>query len=287
MPEPYSSTSNNNSPYLNLNTLSQHARELASQGKFGEARALFYADEFEGPDWQRQLGLGEFLLSTGQTADAIEPFSLVLDYAHQTDEKSLRSVACHNLAIAYRQLGYLQLAAQFQQYSIAWGDLRSADHQTLESEIHHLSEHAACDLTGRANDAILQQDYQLAEQLLNISLSREILDGDADAQAADWGNLGILQGLQGNHLRAIVYLRKAYQLHQQTQNHSALGQDLVHLAEVFQLTGRLKRAARCLQRAINCFSQCNSPGNAEQEACARLHELQRLLAVQQHDPLLN
>jgi tetratricopeptide (TPR) repeat protein len=107
------------------------------------------------------------------------------------------------------------------------------------------------------------------------------------AQAADWGNLGILQGLQGNHLRAIVYLHKAYQLHQQTQNHSALGQDLVHLAEVFQLTGRLKRAARCLQRAINCFSQCNSQGNAEQEACVRLHELQRLLAVQQHDPLLN
>lgn len=286
MPETSSSAFYEEYPCDSLSALIQHAQELNHQGKPSEARALFFSSVFQGPHWQRHLGLGEYLLANGQTSEAIEPFSQVLDHAHQTDAAPLRSIACHNLAVAYRELGYFQLAAQFQQYSIAWGDLRSANHQTLENEVHQLSDHAACDLTGRANDAILQQDYPLAEQLLNISLAREILHGDANAQAADWGNLGILQGLQGNHYRAITYLRKAYVLHRQMDNQPAMGQDLLHLAEVFLLTGRLKCAIRCLQRAIHCYSQSGLT-HAEQKACARFAELQRLLRVQQYDPLLN
>lgn len=286
MPEPDFPASHNDRPCDPLNALIQHAQALTLQGRSSEARALFFSRTFQGPHWQRQLGLAEFLLVTGQPAEAIEPLSLVLEHAQQSNDDQLRSMACHNLAAAYRQLGYFQLAAQFQQYSIASGDLRSANHQALENEVDQLSDHAACDLTGRANDAILQQDYPLAEQLLNISLSREILYGDADAQAADWGNLGILQGLQGQHLRAISCLRKAYVLHQQTENLPAMGQDLLHLAEVFQLIGRLNRATRCLQNAVRCFSQ-SQQATAAQTASTRLHELQRVLKVQQHDPLLN
>lgn len=286
MTEPSFPTPPNEPPCDSLSAVLQQAQKLTRQGKPHEARALFFSPEFQAPHWHRQLGLGEFLLASGQSAEAIEPFSLVLEQAHQSNSDRLRSVACHNLAIAYRQLGYSQLAAQFQQYSIAWGDLRSANHLTLEEEVDQLSDDAACDLTGRANDAILQQDYQLAEQLLNISLAREILHGDADAQAADWGNLGILQGLQGKHLRAITCLRKAYLLHRQTDNRPAMGQDLLHLAEIFQLTGRLQRAIRCLENAVDCFSR-SQQSTALQTASNRLRELQRLHKVQQHDPLLN
>ena len=280
-----------NSPSLSkeiptLEHCAQWAHELVLQGKRNEARALFYSSEIEAAEWERCLYLGQFLLETGQASQAIEPLSIVLDYAHQQKENHLRSTVCHNLAIAYRNLGYFELAAQFQQYSISWGDLRSANHLTLEQEVDQLSDDAACDLTGRANDAILQQDYQLAEQLLNISLTREIMYGSPNAQAADWGNLGIIYGLQGNHTRAITYLWKAYQLHKQTANLPAMGQDLTHLAEIFWALGRFQRATRCLSRSIHFFSRCDQTAD-EQTAYARLHELQRLLQVKQHDPLRN
>jgi tetratricopeptide (TPR) repeat protein len=262
------------------------AYKLCSQGKRGEARALFHAPEIQAAEWERSLYFGQFLLETGHASEAVEQLSLVLDYAQQEQKKQLRSVVCHNLAIAYRNLGYFELAAQFQQYSIAWGDLRSANHQTLEQEMEHLSDDAACDLTGRANDAIIQQDYQLAEQLLNISLSREILYGSLDDQAADWGNLGIVHGLRGNHLRAISYLWKAYLLHKQTSNTSAMGHDLIHLAELFSVVGRSRRTIRCLTRSVICFS-LSGHSTEEQKACSRLYELRRLHSVRKHDPLLN
>ncbi|MCH9655196.1 MAG: hypothetical protein K0U86_20710 [Planctomycetes bacterium] len=262
------------------------AYKLSSEGKKGEARALFHAAEIQAAEWERCLYFGQFLLKTGYASEAIEQLSLVLDYAHQHELSDLRSVVCHNLAIAYRNLRYFELAAQFQQYSIAWGDLRSANHLTLEQEVEHLSDDAACDLTGRANDAILQQDYQLAEQLLNISLSREILYGSLDAQAADWGNLGIIQGLKGNHLKAVSYLWKAYLLHKKTANLPEIGQDLKHLAELFWVLGRSRRAIRCLTRSIIFFSLSNHSAE-EQKAYSRLQELRRLHSVRNQNPLLN
>lgn len=266
--------------------LMQRAYKLYSEGKIPEARALFHDSNFETTHWERCLHFGQFLLKTGQASEAIEQLSIVLDFAHQNENDPLRSVVCHNLAAAYRQLGYFELAAQFQQYSIAWGDLRSANHQTLEQEIAQLTDDAACDLTGRANDAIIQKEYQLAEQLLNISLSREILYGSFDDQAADWGNLGIIQGLQGNHVKAICYLWKAYQLHQKTMNLSAMAQDLAHLAELFWNVGRSHRAILCLRRSVKYYSQSHHSAE-EQKVYARLHEMQRLLLVREQDPLLN
>lgn len=269
-----------------LPAIARRAYELFAQGKKGEACALFHAPEIQSADWERSLYFGQFLLNTGQAAEAIEQFSLVLDHAHQQEKNHLRSVACHNLAIAYRHLRYFELAAQFQQYSISWGDLRSANHLTLNQEMEQLSDDAACDLTGRANDAIILQDYQLAEQLLNISLSREILYGSLDDQATDWGNLGIVHGLQGNHSRAISCLWKAYLLHKKTSNLSDMGRDLTHLAELFWVLGRSRRAMRCLTRSIICFS-LSSRSAEEQQACSRLHELRRLDRILKHDPLLN
>jgi len=285
VPEPFASTSQTEKQPA-LPELVQWAYELFSQGKRQEARALFHSAEIRAVEWERCLHFGQFLLKTGYASEAIEQFSVVLDYAHQQAENHLRSVVCHNLAVAYRHLRFFELAAQFQQYSISWGDLRSANHLTLEEEVEQLSDEAACDLTGRANDAIIQQDYQLAEQLLNISLTREILYGSFDDQAADWGNLGIVQGLQGNHARAISYLRKAYLLHKQTTNLPAMGQDLQHLAELFWVSGRSRRAIRCLTRAVNCFSLSHR-STEEQKMCSRLQEMQRLLSIREQDPLLN
>ncbi|WP_417386111.1 hypothetical protein [Gimesia sp.] len=269
-----------------LNQIVQQAHLLVSEGKRGEARALFFSSDFNAPEWARQLHLGQFLLETGEHLDSIEQFSIVLDVAQQHGDNQLRSVVCHNLAVAYRNLKFFDLAAQFQQYSIAWGDLRSANHQTLEEELDQLSDNAACDLTGRANDAILQEDYSLAEQLLNISLSREILYGDPESQAADWGNLGIVQGLKGNHQRAVFCFRKAYQLHKQTDNQPLMGQDLVHLGELFWTAGRFRSATRCLNRSLKCFSR-SQHSTLAQNTRSRLLEMQKLLKVKQHDPLLN
>lgn len=269
-----------------LPEIARRAYELFTQGKRGEACALFHAPEIHSAEWERNLYFGQFLLNTGQAAESIEQFSLVLDHAHQQEKNHLRSVACHNLAIAYRHLRYFELAAQFQQYSISWGDLRSANHLTLNQEMEQLSDDAACDLTGRANDAIIQQDYELAEQLLNIALSREILYGSLDDQATDWGNLGIVHGLKGNHSRAISCLWKAYLLHKKTSNLSDMGRDLTHLAELFWLLGRSRRAMRCLTRSVICFS-LSSRSVEEQQACSRLHELRRQDQILKHDPLLN
>lgn len=285
MSEPFSSTSpTENKPALP--ELVQEAYQLFSQGNRAEARALFHSPDIQAAEWERCLHFGQFLLKTGRASEAIEQLSLVLDHAHQQEENHLRSIVCHNMAAAYRNLGYFELAAQFQQYSISWGDLRSANHLTLDQEVEQLSDDAACDLTGRANDAIIQQDYPLAEQLLNISLTREILYGSSDNQAADWGNLGIIQGLKGNHARAISYLRKAYLLHKQTSNLPAMGQDLKHLAELFWVSGRSRRAIRCLTRSMSCFSHSHHSVE-EQQTGSRLHEMQRLLTVREHDPLLN
>ncbi|WP_417392760.1 hypothetical protein [Gimesia sp.] len=269
-----------------LMQLIQRARLLASKGKPQEARALFFSNEYKASRWERSLYLGQFLLETGSHLESIEEFSIVLDEAQQQGNNRLRSVACHNLAVAYRNLSFFDLAAQFQQYSIAWGDLRSANHQSLHAELEQLSDDSACDLTGRANDAIQQEDYALAEQLLNISLSREILYGDADSQAADWGNLGIVKGLQGNPVSAISCLRKAYVLHRQTDNLTLMGQDLVHLGELFWIAGRFRRATRCLDRALEFFSGSHRL-SLEQKTRSRLFEMQRLLKVKQYDPLLN
>ncbi|QDT91401.1 tetratricopeptide repeat protein [Gimesia algae] len=269
-----------------LNPIVQQAHLLASEGKSQEARALFFSNDFTVSNWVRRLHLGQFLLETGNNLESIEQFSIVLDAAQQQENNQLRSVVCHNLAVAYRHLKFFDLASQFQQYSIAWGDLRSANHQTLEEKLDQLTDNSACDLTGRANDAILQEDYSLAEQLLNISLSREILYGDPDSQAADWGNLGIVQGLKGNHLRAVSCFRKAYQLHKQTNNIASMGQDLVHLGELFWIVGRFCRATRCLNRSLACFSRSHR-SMLEQNTRTRLLEMQRLLKVKQHDPLLN
>lgn len=285
MPEPH----NSYSPCPEFPSFAhrvERAHQLAAEGKAGEARALFFSDKLDAPEWERNLQLGQFLLETGQPLDAIEQLSLVLDYAHQHEENALRSVVCHNLAIAYRKLEYYDLAAQFQQYSISWGDLRSANHLTLDQHVDQLTDDAACDLTGRANDAIVQEDYELAEQLLNISLSREILHGNLDAQAADWGNLGLVYGLQGNHLRGIQCLWRAYRLHLQTGNRQAPGHDLTHLAELFWAVGRFQSALRCFSRSIRHFSLSHQVAE-EQAASTRLHELGRLLRVRQQDPLLN
>lgn len=264
----------------------ESAHALFLQERAGEARALFHSADCEAEPWERSLYFGQYLLETGDAIEAIEQFSIVLDHAHRYKENQLRSVVCHHLAVAYRILNYFELAAQFQQYSIAWGDLRSANHQTLGEEVEQLSDEAACDLTGRANDAIIQQDFQLAEQLLNISLTREILYGNFDAQAADWGNLGIIQGLKGNLMRAISYLWKAYLLHKKTGNQSGMAQDLVHLGELFWLLDRSKRAIRCLTRSITLFSLSHR-STEEQKIYSRMQEMRRLLLIREQDPLLN
>jgi Tfp pilus assembly protein PilF len=252
---------------------------LTSRGELTRARVFYHqAIALDGGAAARNA-FGCFLLNTDCAAEARTEFSRLLQQADSMGNLSLRAVACNNLAAACRALGESARATSWQQQS--WNAATPVPSGGDEPR-----DQLGCDLGNRATDAILAGDYALAEQLIRISLAWEQTSGTRAGEADDWGNLGLVAGLQGHLAAAAAALRRARHLHRQAGDTRSEGCDLLHLGEVFLQAGRWQRSARLFASAGSVFRSAHLPRLARR-ASQHLAHVRRLLSRAAHDPLRN
>jgi tetratricopeptide (TPR) repeat protein len=214
---------------------------------------------------------------------AIVEFRQLRQLALQRDDAPLTEVACHNLAVAYRQLGDIHQAVCWQQQSLAWRSRRAeCQRQASDDELTRL----ACDLTGRGGDEFLRGDFDLAEALWLRALAIEVWIGSWDGQAIDCGNLGLLAAARGDFAAGVRWLRKSLRFHRLMLDNIGAGTDWLNLAEVFRLQGEFNVSTRSLRRAVRCFERSKATALLER-ARLRLREALRTEAVLTFDPQLN
>jgi tetratricopeptide (TPR) repeat protein len=258
-----------------VSVLLERAEALAAEHRLADAKAAFLTAIRCDSGHTARNEYGRFLTRTESYDEAVEQFSILLTQAKATGDEQLRSTATNNLAAVYRELGCPDIAARLQQQAIA------AEMATGEDTYP-----TSCVLANRANDAILAGDFHLARCLLRRSLALEVEAKSLAGQAADWGSLGVIAGLEGNTGEAIGCLRRAYQLHQRLSDAHGAGCDLMNLAETFRTIGRWRAASRCYLRAMRRFEQAGSPQSI-QRAQAQRDETERLAAVLRRDVSLN
>ncbi len=191
--------------------------------------------------------LGRSLCRAGRPEQAAVPFRAAVELAQRHGPLRHRSLACGNLASALRQAGQVESARAWQQRALRDG-LRPD--QSLEE--------LACQLSGRACDALLAGDLTLAEQLLVRSLHLEQLSGNAAGEAHDWGNLALVYAAGEQWRWALACLTKARRLHRSVGDRRSEGLDLLHLGCVAFRLGRLRAAARWLRSAASLLRACEA-----------------------------
>ena len=214
---------------------------------------------------------------------AIVEFQQLRRLALQREDASLAEVACHNLAVAYRQLGDIHQAVCWQQQSIAWRGRRAeCPRKATDDELTRL----ACDLTGRGGDEFLRGDYDLTEALWLRALAIEAWLGSWDGQAIDCGNLGLLAAARGDFAAGVRWLQKSLRFHRLMLDNIGAGTDWMNLAEVFRLQGEFNVSTRSLRQAVQCFELTKATALLEQSRL-RLREALRTEAALTFDPQLN
>ena len=259
--------------------LLEFARLQIEQGQPDKVRAVYAAAIDLDSGWTARNEFGCFLWRIACFEEAIEQFATLLEHSYEDEDAVLRATATNNLAAVYRTMGRHGQAAVLQQQSIA-----AECHVALDDV--SANDRITCDLTNRANDAILAGDYSLSERLLRQSLSLEIAANSLAGQAADWGNLGIVAGLSGNNAAGIRGIWRAYRLHLQLGDECGAGHDLMHLADLFCNVGRRKAAISCLRRAVRRFDRALAFKSAD-EARVRLLEALQVESVLNRNPLWN
>lgn len=222
-------------------------------------------------------------LSRGELGESAEQFRSLLQIGLQTHDAELAEVACHNLAAVLRHSRQWDAAESWQQQSISWRMRHAArSPQQTADELGRL----ACDLTGRGCDAFLRADWELAESLWRRALAIEEWRGSWEGQAADSGNLGLLAAARGNFEDATRWLTESLRLHRLMLDSSAVGTDLMNLAELSRLQNEFSRAIRLLREAIQNF-ECTEAEPLRALAESRLREVLRIVSVRKLDPRLN
>ncbi len=259
--------------------LLEFARLQIEQRQPEKVRAAYAAAIDLDSGWTARNEFGCYLWRLECFEEAIEQFATLLEFSYANADIGLRATAANNLAAVYRTMGRYGQAAVLQQQSIA-AESRASHGDSIPSD------RVACDLTNRANDAIVAGDFSLAERLLRQSLSLEIVANSLEGQAADWGNLGLVAGLSGNTSAGIQGIWKAYRLHLQLGDDGGAGHDLMHLADLFQNVGRRQTAIACLRRAVRRFDRALAFESAN-EARLRLLEALQVESVLNRDPRWN
>ncbi len=224
-------------------------------------------------------------LATERCDHAITELQRLWQTALKRGDAELAEVACHNLAVAFRQVGDFSAARSWQQQSIAWWTYRAASLRGRDREDDELAR-LACDLTGRGCDEFMRRDFALAESFWRRALAIEEWRGSWDGQAVDCGNLGLLAAARGEFSDGIRWLRKSLQWHLLLSDQSGAGMDLMNLAELQRLLGEFRRSTNSLRCAVRCFRLVGAVG-FQQRAELRLREARRIEAVLQFDPQLN
>ncbi len=219
---------------------------------------------------------GCFLWHTGYTNEAVVQFQRLLALADQRASAALRSVACNNLAVAFRESGDRVSAAAWQQRS--W--------KTAAAQPAAASGELGCDLGNRGNDAILAGDYELAEQLLQCSLAWETSFGTPGGAGTDWAGLGIVAALRGDWFAAFGRFRRALRLHDAAGDERGSGCDWLHLGQIWAELGRWRPALRCLNRAVRRLELAGATRPAMSARLA-LADVQRRALLAAFNPSLN
>lgn len=223
------------------------------------------------------------LLSHGELADAAVQFQTLHQIGLKIHDAELTELACHNLAAALRQSKNWDAAEIWQQQSLSWR-MQQAEKSARQSanELGRL----ACDLTGCGCDAFLKGDWDLAESFWRRALAIEEWRGSLEGQATDFGNLGLLAAARGYFEDATRCLSESLRLHRLMFDESGIGTDLLNLAEVSRLQNEFSRTIRLLREAAESFERANAV-SLQELAESRLREVQRIVSLKKHNPILN
>ncbi len=201
---------------------------------------------------------GQFLWRQGEFAAALEHVRTALVQARLGGNQALVSVSANNLAVLFREIGDAESAARWQQRS--WSVALSSDPQNPPQ--------MGCDLSNRANDALLARDFELAEELFHRSLQWEVSLGTRSGEADDWGSLGHVAALRGKTEQALKYYRKALDLHVELQDERGVATDLLHIGQVLANLERWPAALLLLNRAVAMTEKlCHAPLLQEARQC--------------------
>lgn len=253
--------------------LMESARQLDATGEIAAAEMAYRAATLCDSGPESRLALAEFLLRIEQTDHAVTEYEMLLQLGRESRDSKLIEVASHNLAAALRESGRHERAAALQL-------------QSMQEGIEDAGQIDPADLTARAMDAIAQEDYALANDLLQRSLEIEESLQNQSGIAADCANIGVLASLQGDQWRAIRYLGRAWHAHLRADDKRGAGTDMMNLVEVFSSANRWKLAARCCRRAVRCFESA-SASRSLATARSRLAEVERVVDLLDSDPLMN
>lgn len=249
------------------------ARQLDDTGEIDAAEMAYRAATLCDSGPESRLALADFLLRIERTDLAVTEYEHLLEMGHRSCDAKLIEVATHNLAAALRESGRPERAAALQLHSIQDG-------------IEDTGQIDPADLTARAMDAIAQEDYELAEDLLLRSLGMEEDRQNQIGIAADCANLGVLACLRDQRWPAIRYLGRAWHVHQRVGDQRGAGTDMMNLVEVFSAANRWRLAVRCCRRAIACFERARASRSLA-NARTRLIEVERIVELLDSDPLMN
>ncbi len=253
--------------------LLREASRLARTGQSLEARRLYLRALEQDECCRARNGFGIFLTRIESFSEAVDQFSRVLAAAQQQQDPRLFSVAAHNLATVYREMGQWTQAARCQQRALAAG---------LEAG----QEYDACCHLGTAWDAIRAGELRYARQMLLASLShyrrRRCRVGQADAQCG----LGIIAYRDGAYVMAATCFWKAHRLHRAEGRRLEMARDLMNLGQLFLKIGRYRSAHRCLKSARAVFAELGARRSARR-AGTSLTEAWRCWLVMHADPLMN
>ena len=253
--------------------LMESARQLDATGDVEAAEMAYRAATLCDSGPESRLALAEFLLRVERTDQAVAEYERLLETGQRVSDSKLIEVASHNLAAALREAGRPERAAALQ-------------FQSMQEGLEDAGEVDPADLTARAMDAIAQEDYALAGDLLQRSLQVEESRQNPSGIAADCANLGVLASLQGARSRAIRYLGRAWHAHLRVRDDRGAGTDMMNLVEVFSSANRWSLAARCCRRAIARFERACASRSLS-TARSRLIEVERVVELFDSDPLMN
>ncbi len=250
-------------------SLMEQAELHQQRGNVGVAHSLWLQVRSDYGTPEFRLRYVDFLCSVGKFAEATLELRELYASAPVASNSGWKTMVAHNLAAVFRKQGESLSAASWQQVAIGQSDFSSP-----------------ADLSGRAEDAFLAGEFELAETLIRQSLPWEIRRGNQDGQAADWGMLGLIRAGRDDFQDARRCLGRAFALHRKTGDTAGMATDLLNLGELFAARSEWCIAHRLFTRSRFVADQA---GNVilSRKANQSVRRAQQILDVADRTPLWN
>ncbi|WP_166825131.1 tetratricopeptide repeat protein [Thalassoroseus pseudoceratinae] len=250
-------------------SLMEQAEFYQQRGNLAVAKTLWnrIRQEFDTPI--SRLRFAEFQCAIGEYTVAMEELRGLFRWANDVHDHGLKSVVAHNLAAVHRKTGDRLAAASWQQVAIGQDENSSP-----------------ADLAGRAEDAFLAGEYELAETLIQRSLDWETEQDHLEGQADDWGMLGLIRAGRDDFNDAKRCLGRAFALHQKCRCEAGMATDLLNLGELFAARSEWTVAERLFQRSQTLANEAGHVVLTER-ADRRVQQARRILAVAKRCPQWN